>query len=154
VRETPFFRILAIYGVALFFLLLWPASTRPITHSAKTILRSLCRAFQVEYVSADRLRDADVDSDMPVRDHETIQKSFSLAAARKSLEVDNVFGSIEVVGGPSDQVQLVVNKTIRAESKDALAANRHGVPYLIVRGRMGGSAMTAAAVNALARAGL
>ena len=41
-----------------------------------------------------------------------------------------------------------------AESKEALAAGRHGVPYLIVRGRMGGSAMTAAAVNALARAGL
>jgi len=41
-----------------------------------------------------------------------------------------------------------------AESKEALAANRHGVPFLIVRGRMGGSAMTAAAVNALARAGL
>jgi precorrin-8X/cobalt-precorrin-8 methylmutase len=41
-----------------------------------------------------------------------------------------------------------------AESKDALAANRHGVPWLIVRGRMGGSAMTAAAVNALARSGV
>jgi precorrin-8X/cobalt-precorrin-8 methylmutase len=41
-----------------------------------------------------------------------------------------------------------------AESKEALAAGRHGVPYLIVRGRIGGSAMTAAAVNALARAGL
>lgn len=41
-----------------------------------------------------------------------------------------------------------------AESKDALAANPRGIPYLIVRGRMGGSAMTAAAVNALARAGL
>ncbi len=41
-----------------------------------------------------------------------------------------------------------------AESKDALAANSHGVPYLIVRGRAGGSAMTAAAVNALAKAGL
>jgi precorrin-8X/cobalt-precorrin-8 methylmutase len=41
-----------------------------------------------------------------------------------------------------------------AESKDALAADARGVPYLIVRGRMGGSAMAAAAVNALARAGL
>lgn len=41
-----------------------------------------------------------------------------------------------------------------AESKDTLAASPHGVPYLIVRGRMGGSAMTAAAVNALARTGL
>jgi precorrin-8X/cobalt-precorrin-8 methylmutase len=41
-----------------------------------------------------------------------------------------------------------------AESKDALAVDARGVPYLIVRGRLGGSAMAAAAVNALARAGL
>jgi precorrin-8X/cobalt-precorrin-8 methylmutase len=41
-----------------------------------------------------------------------------------------------------------------AESKDALATDPRGVPFLIVRGRIGGSAMTAAAVNALARAGL
>ena len=41
-----------------------------------------------------------------------------------------------------------------AESKAALAADPRGVPFLIVRGRIGGSAMTAAAVNALARAGL
>jgi precorrin-8X/cobalt-precorrin-8 methylmutase len=41
-----------------------------------------------------------------------------------------------------------------AESKEALAGNARGVPFLIVRGRIGGSAMTAAAVNALARAGL
>ena len=41
-----------------------------------------------------------------------------------------------------------------AESKEALAANPLGVPYLIVRGRIGGSAMTAAAVNALAREGI
>jgi precorrin-8X/cobalt-precorrin-8 methylmutase len=40
-----------------------------------------------------------------------------------------------------------------AEAKDALAADSRGVPYLIVRGRLGGSAMTAAAVNALARSG-
>lgn len=41
-----------------------------------------------------------------------------------------------------------------AESKDALAENAHGVPYLVVRGRMGGSAMTAAAINALAKEGI
>jgi len=41
-----------------------------------------------------------------------------------------------------------------AESKAALADHPRGVPFLIVRGRMGGSAMTAAAINALARAGL
>ncbi|CAM2188943.1 Precorrin-8X methylmutase [Paraburkholderia sacchari] len=37
-----------------------------------------------------------------------------------------------------------------AESKAALAANSRGVPYVIVEGRRGGSAMAAAAVNALA----
>jgi precorrin-8X/cobalt-precorrin-8 methylmutase len=36
-----------------------------------------------------------------------------------------------------------------AESKDALVANSHGVPYLTLRGRRGGSALAAAAVNAL-----
>ena len=41
-----------------------------------------------------------------------------------------------------------------AESKDALAANTHGVPWLVVRGRMGGSAMAAAALNALAKEGI
>ncbi|WP_029005442.1 precorrin-8X methylmutase [Azorhizobium doebereinerae] len=41
-----------------------------------------------------------------------------------------------------------------AESKDALADDPRGVPFAIVRGRLGGSAITAAAVNALARAGL
>ncbi|MFG1371655.1 precorrin-8X methylmutase [Xanthobacter oligotrophicus] len=41
-----------------------------------------------------------------------------------------------------------------AESKDALAADPRGVPFAIVRGRLGGSAITSAAINALARAGL
>ncbi|MBN2887623.1 MAG: precorrin-8X methylmutase [Chromatiaceae bacterium] len=38
-----------------------------------------------------------------------------------------------------------------AESKEALAANSRGVPFVAVRGRRGGSAMAAAAVNALGR---
>ena len=41
-----------------------------------------------------------------------------------------------------------------AESKEALAADSYGVPYAVVTGRLGGSAMTAAALNALARPGL
>ena len=38
-----------------------------------------------------------------------------------------------------------------AESKEALAADPYGVPWAVVRGRLGGSAMTAGAVNALAK---
>jgi precorrin isomerase len=41
-----------------------------------------------------------------------------------------------------------------AESKEALIAANFDIPYLTLRGRRGGSAMAAAAVNALARAGL
>lgn len=36
-----------------------------------------------------------------------------------------------------------------AESKDELAANSRGVPFVAVKGRRGGSAMTVAALNAL-----
>jgi hypothetical protein len=60
--------------------------------------------------------DDDSDSDLPLREQETIRKQYNLGGAHKLLEVDNVFGSIEVVGGQSDQVQLVVTKTLRAES--------------------------------------
>ncbi|MBK5964364.1 precorrin-8X methylmutase [Thiocystis minor] len=38
-----------------------------------------------------------------------------------------------------------------AESKEALAADSRGVPFVTLRGRRGGSAMAAAAVNALGR---
>ena len=55
---------------------------------------------------------------------------------------------------PAAIIGIPVGFVGAAESKEALAADPRGVPFLIVRGRMGGSAMTAAAVNALARAGL
>jgi precorrin-8X/cobalt-precorrin-8 methylmutase len=55
---------------------------------------------------------------------------------------------------PAAIIGIPVGFVGAAESKEALANNRRGVPFLTVRGRMGGSAMTAAAANALARPGL
>ncbi len=55
---------------------------------------------------------------------------------------------------PAAIIGMPVGFVGAAESKEALAEGGHGVPFAIVRGRMGGSAMTAAAVNAIARAGL
>ena len=55
---------------------------------------------------------------------------------------------------PAVIVGIPVGFVGAAESKEALADNSRSVPFLTVRGRMGGSAMTAAAVNALARPGL
>ena len=51
---------------------------------------------------------------------------------------------------PAAIVGIPVGFVGAAESKQALAAHPGGVPYLTVRGRRGGSAITAAAVNALA----
>ncbi len=55
---------------------------------------------------------------------------------------------------PAAIIGMPVGFVGAAESKDALAENSYGVPYAIVRGRLGGSAMTAAALNALARSGI
>jgi len=130
VRTKPFTRILAVYGAGLLLLLLWPVSTRPIPHAARNFAMSLCRMLQVNYVSAGPLSalptlpaprsNHDHDIDFPVKELETITKSFALPAAHHSIEVDNVFGSIEVVGGTSDQIELTVQKTLRAESKEAM----------------------------------
>jgi precorrin-8X/cobalt-precorrin-8 methylmutase len=94
------------------------------------------------------------------------------SAAALALWGDKLAGSVVAIGNaptalyrlleildagaprPAAILGIPVGFVGAAESKEALAASRHAVPYLIVRGRMGGSAMTAAAVNALARAGL
>jgi precorrin-8X/cobalt-precorrin-8 methylmutase len=60
----------------------------------------------------------------------------------------------EGAGRPAAILGIPVGFVGAAESKEALAANTSCIPYLIVRGRMGGSAMAAAAVNALAKEGL
>jgi precorrin-8X/cobalt-precorrin-8 methylmutase len=55
---------------------------------------------------------------------------------------------------PAAIIGMPVGFVGAAESKEALENDSHGIPFAVVRGRMGGSAMTAAAVNALARSGL
>ena len=55
---------------------------------------------------------------------------------------------------PAAIVGLPVGFVGAAESKDALRTHPLRVPYLTIRGRLGGSAMAAAALNALARSGL
>jgi precorrin-8X/cobalt-precorrin-8 methylmutase len=51
---------------------------------------------------------------------------------------------------PAAVIGVPVGFVGAAESKDALAAGQCGVPFLVVRGRRGGSAIAAAAINALA----
>lgn len=64
--------------------------------------------------------DEDDDDDKPVsalQQKETIQKSFTLSGTgERYLDIDNVFGSIEVITAPGDQIQVTANKTIHADT--------------------------------------
>jgi precorrin-8X/cobalt-precorrin-8 methylmutase len=57
----------------------------------------------------------------------------------------------EGAGKPALIVGMPVGFVGAAESKAELAANSRGVPFITIHGRRGGSAMTAAAINALAQ---
>jgi DUF4097 and DUF4098 domain-containing protein YvlB len=87
--------------------------------SRESIVGHLYAAIGPETVSA-KGRDDD-DRYLSSRDEEKIQKSFTLpAAGHKSLEIDNVWGSIEVVADTTDKVELTVARTNQAESKEKL----------------------------------
>jgi precorrin-8X/cobalt-precorrin-8 methylmutase len=58
----------------------------------------------------------------------------------------------EGVAKPALIIGFPVGFVGAAEAKQALAEDSRGVPFIAIRGRRGGSAMTAAAVNALAAA--
>jgi precorrin-8X/cobalt-precorrin-8 methylmutase len=94
------------------------------------------------------------------------------SAAAIDLWVDRLEGAVVAIGNaptalfrllelldagaprPAAILGIPVGFVGAMESKEELIANPRGVPFLAVRGRLGGSAMAAAAVNALARAGL
>jgi precorrin-8X/cobalt-precorrin-8 methylmutase len=93
------------------------------------------------------------------------------SAAALDLWADRLAGAVVAIGNaptalfrllelldagaprPAAVLGIPVGFVGAAEAKDALTADPRGLPFLIVRGRMGGSAMAAAAVNALARPG-
>jgi precorrin-8X/cobalt-precorrin-8 methylmutase len=100
------------------------------------------------------------------------QNGTTRSAAALELWTDRLAGAVVAIGNaptalfhildmidsgaprPAAILGIPVGFVGAAESKEALAADSRGVPFIIVRGRIGGSAMTAAAINALARPGL
>jgi precorrin-8X/cobalt-precorrin-8 methylmutase len=94
------------------------------------------------------------------------------SAAALDLWLDRLAGAVVAIGNaptalfrllelidagaprPAAILGIPVGFVGAAESKDELMTHPRGVPFLVVRGRLGGSAMTAAALNALARPGL
>src|SRR5947209_1267597 len=78
---------------------------------------------------------------------ETDLSAFSAAEASVAVRMIHACGLTEV----SKHIVFGAGLVGAAESKDALMTHSGGIPYLVVRGRQGGSAMVSAAVNALAR---
>ncbi len=120
-RRKTFVPILMVYVAAMLLLPVRPANKMAGggSRSRKSIVRSLYSVLEPETVSAKGRDDDDRYSN--ARDEEKIQKSFTLpAAGQKSLEIDNVWGSIEVVADTTDKVEMTVARTNRAESKEKL----------------------------------
>jgi len=54
---------------------------------------------------------------------DTIRRTFTLAPAggERAVEIENVFGSVHVVGGTGDQIEVVIRQEITADDAAALA---------------------------------
>jgi len=119
VRRKAFFPILMVYVAVALLMPVVPANKMAGGRSRESIVGHLYAAMGPETVSA-KGRDDD-DRYLSSRGEEKIQKSFTLpAAGHKSLEIDNVWGSIEVVADTTDKVELTVARTNQAESKEKL----------------------------------
>jgi len=66
-----------------------------------------------------------------------------------------LFALLEMLDGGADKPAAIIATPVgfvgAAESKEALASDPRGVPFLTLRGRRGGSAIAAAALNAIAK---
>jgi len=118
VRRKRFFAILGMYKAVALLLPVLPAGKYAGRGSWRGVVSVLRAVLESETVSA--MNRDDDDREMPVRDQENIQKSFVMPPGHKSLEIDNVWGSIEVLADTTDKVDLTVARTTEAESKDQL----------------------------------
>lgn len=142
------------------------AAGAPILCDAEMVARGVTRA---------RLP-ADNEVICTLRDSQTAEIAKAIGNTRSAAAIDlwgdRLAGAVVAIGNaptalfylleklrdggpkPAAIIGMPVGFVGAAESKDALVENSYDVPFAIVRGRLGGSAMTAAALNALARPGL
>jgi precorrin-8X/cobalt-precorrin-8 methylmutase len=147
-----------------------------VVDSARTALRSgapiLCDAAMVAAGITRRRLPADNEVICTLGDPSVPDLAARLGTTRSAaaldLWLDRLAGSVVAIGNaptalfrlleliaggaprPAAVLGIPVGFIGAAESKEALADNDLGLDYLVVRGRRGGSAITAAAVNAIA----
>ncbi|TDO56043.1 precorrin-8X methylmutase [Kribbella sp. VKM Ac-2571] len=144
--------------------------------NARTALQNgapiLCDAQMVAAGITRRRLPADNEVICTLQDPRTVELAQQLETTRSAAAVDlwldhlegavvaignaptTLFRLLEVIAGGGSRPAAVLGIPVgfigAAESKEALAANELGLEYLVVRGRRGGSAITAAAINAIA----
>ena len=133
-----------------------------------------CDAEMVAHGITRRRLPADNEVRCSVRDPEVAGRAVAQGTTRSAAAVDtwldDLDGALAVIGNaptalfrllelmldgrarPAAVIGIPVGFVGAAESKQALVDLSAGVPYLTVHGRRGGSAMAAAAVNAVASA--
>jgi precorrin-8X/cobalt-precorrin-8 methylmutase len=147
-----------------------------VVKNARTALQNgapiLCDAQMVAAGITRRRLPADNEVICTLQDPRTVELAQQLETTRSAAAVDlwldhmegavvaignaptTLFRLLEVIAGggprPAAVLGIPVGFIGAAESKEALAANQLGLEYLVVRGRRGGSAITAAAINAIA----
>ncbi|KJE33687.1 precorrin isomerase [Thalassospira sp. HJ] len=146
--------------------------------AAITALRAgkpiLCDAEMVRHGIISRLLPAENPVLCTLNDGDTHGLATELATTRSAAAVegwkDHIEGAIIAIGNaptalfhlleaindgrmakPAVIIGMPVGFVGAAESKDALITHANGIPFVTLRGRFGGSAVTAATVNALAR---
>ena len=132
----------------------------------------LCDAQMVAAGITRRRLPTDNEVICTLQDPRTVELAQELQTTRSAAAVDlwrdKLSGSVVAIGNapttlfrllellaeggprPAAILGIPVGFIGAAESKEALRANSLGLEYLVVRGRRGGSAITAAAVNAIA----
>ena len=119
-RRKTFLPILAVYTAIALLLPVVPAEKqagRQPSRSAVSVVRSFLQPRVVFAKSQD-----DWDHDYRETKEEQIQKSFPVASAGlKALEIDNIWGSIDVVADAANSVEMTVQRSTRAESKAEIA---------------------------------
>ncbi|MEU8221013.1 precorrin-8X methylmutase [Kribbella sp. NPDC048915] len=147
-----------------------------VVKSARTALQNgapvLCDAQMVAAGITRRRLPAENEVVCTLQDPRTVELAQELGTTRSAAAVDlwldrldgavvaignaptTLFRLLEVIAAGAPRPAAVLGIPVgfigAAESKEALAANDLGLEYLVVRGRRGGSAITAAAVNAIA----
>jgi len=121
----------------------------------KQFIDSPCLCFIGEADVAELARERGETRSMTALDHWIPRLGGAIAAIGNAPTA--LYRLLELLQGGAAKPSLIIGMPVgfvgAAESKDALLeyAEREGIPSILLRGRLGGSAMAAAVVNTLAR---